>query len=52
MPTRTFCPFADSAVDFFDLEERLERAQSESGNGDPGDTAEQAETSPVKKNRR
>ena len=44
-------PFGESTVDFFDLEERLEQAQSEWGGGDPGETTDQAETSPVKKNR-
>lgn len=44
-------PFADSSVDFFDLEEKLEQAQSEYGSGDPGDNTEEAEASPVKKNR-
>ncbi|MFW6097863.1 MAG: ATP-binding protein [Chloroflexota bacterium] len=44
-------PFADSSVDFFDLEERLDQAQSELGSGDPGETTEEPESSPVKKNR-
>jgi Mg-chelatase subunit ChlI len=45
-------PFQDSSVDFFDLEERLDQAQSEWGSGDPGETTEETEASPVKKNRR
>ncbi len=44
-------PFGDSSVDFFDLEERLEQAQSDVGSGEPQDTTQEADTSPVKKNR-
>src|SRR5690606_17165113 len=45
-------PYPESNVDFFDLEERLERAESEWGSGENGAPDESAETSPVKKNRR
>ncbi len=44
-------PFGDASVDYFDLEERLEQAQSDWGSGDPGETSEEADSSPVKKNR-
>src|SRR5690554_6676064 len=45
-------PFQESSVDFYDLEERLDQAQSEWGSGDSGETAEEPDTSPVKKKRR
>jgi Mg-chelatase subunit ChlI len=45
-------PFQESSVEFYDLEERLDQAQSEWGSGDKGETADEPETSPVKKNRR
>ncbi|MCB8917112.1 MAG: ATP-binding protein [Pseudomonadales bacterium] len=44
--------FQEATVNMFALEERLEQAQSEWGNGDPGDlTEENQDTSPLKKNR-
>ena len=45
-------PFQDASVDMFELEERLEQAQSEWGSGEPGEPDEQSDPSPVKKNRR
>ncbi|MDX1687762.1 MAG: ATP-binding protein [Candidatus Promineifilaceae bacterium] len=44
-------PFQESEVNVYDLEEQLERAQSEWGGGDAGETTDEAEASPVKKNR-
>jgi hypothetical protein len=43
--------FQESSVDFYDLEERLERAESEWGSGESGEPDEMPEPSPVKKNR-
>jgi Mg-chelatase subunit ChlI len=45
-------PYQESNVDFYDLEERLERAESEWGSGENGEPDDSAEPSPVKKNRR
>ncbi|HSM55985.1 MAG TPA: ATP-binding protein [Candidatus Sulfomarinibacteraceae bacterium] len=45
-------PFQESSVDFYDLEERLEQAQSEFGDGDTGEDADDGDVNPVKKNRR
>jgi len=45
-------PFQETTVDMYDLEERLEQAQSEWGSGEPGEPDDQSEPSPVKKNRR
>jgi Mg-chelatase subunit ChlI len=39
-------PFQDSAVTLYDLEERLEQVQSEFGDGDPGERAEQPNAEP------
>lgn len=44
-------PFQDSSVDFFDLEERLDQAQSELGSAETGESGEETEVSAVKKNR-
>ncbi len=43
----------DTTVSIYDLEERLEQAQSEWGSGDPGELSDdlESEKSPVKKNR-
>lgn len=43
-------PFQESSVDFYDLEERLDQAQSELGSGEAGETSEETEASAVKKN--
>jgi Mg-chelatase subunit ChlI len=43
--------FQESSVDFYDLEERLERAESEWNSGESGEPDEMTESSPVKKNR-
>lgn len=45
-------PFQESSVDFYDLEERLEQAQGEFGDGETGEDADEADANPVKKNRR
>jgi Mg-chelatase subunit ChlI len=45
-------PFQESGVNLYDLEERLEQAQSEWGSGEQGEMTEESdEMSPVKKNR-
>jgi Mg-chelatase subunit ChlI len=46
--------FQGATINMYDLEERLEQAQSEWGSGDPGELSEdlESESSPVKKNRR
>lgn len=45
--------FQEATVNAYDLEEKLEQAQSEWGSGDPGELSEDSDdTSPVKKKRR
>lgn len=45
--------FQETTINIYDLEERLDQAQSEWGSGDPAELSadDQSETSPVKKNR-